>query len=375
MVGRKGSRSGLETNLSLDSSRTLPIEGAAVRKSVPPAHRQFLNFQGLGVFAGLLLLAGSLSTAALAQGPDNGIETESEAWERLDQGDLPIGAEPLRQLIDESELVVLGSAATSVPTRDGSESVTDLRLDLVLKGRETAQHLKVVHLTPRGGDEAAFAPGDLLLAFLHRRGDGAYEPVDATFGMKAPGADALAAYRERIESFLGLPRDAGMNPADLAEWLVATTEEPLTRKAGASELLSCLDALAEMGRARKAPETQVAGDLRSFIASRLAAGRALDTEPIPALVGAFLTGEQKVRLETALESTRTLDRADLTLYEIVKTWDREEALPGSSGSCAMWSPRLRPTPRRISGSRSWTRSPGSSRARTSKGWSRPLKIG
>ncbi len=260
-----------------------------------------------------------------------GIDAQPGAWEALDTGDFGMGAEPLRQLFDESELVVLATAGSTVAAGTDDlgapgEIATSLRLDLVLKGREAARDLRVVYLAPEDVAARPFAPGAQILAFLKTRPDGAYEPADSSFGLKALVGAEPSAYRERIESLVRLPRDPQLHPDDLAEWLVATTEEPLTRKTAASEILSALDALAELGREGGGSVDQAAADMRSIVARRLAAGKGLESEPSPAMVAAFLTEEHRGRLLRALQKSTTLDRADLTLYEIVKTWEAEAAL-------------------------------------------------
>lgn len=249
-------------------------------------------------------------------------------WEALDTSDFGMGAEPLRQLSDESELVVLATAGLTQPagTDDPGEVVSALRLDRVLKGREAAHEIRVVHLPAEDVAARPFAPGATVLAFLKVRADGAYEPIDASFGLKALAGAEVSAYRERIESLVGLPRNPELRPDDLAEWLVATTEEPLTRKGSASEIHSALDALSELATEAGASVEGAAADLRSIVARRLAAGKGLESEPSPAMVAAYLTDEHRDRLLRALEESPTLDRADLTLYEIVKTWDAEAAL-------------------------------------------------
>ena len=267
----------------------------------------------------------------LARGGESlevGIEAQPGVWEPLDTSDFGMGTEPLRQLFEESELVVLATAVSSVaagPDDPGLVS-TDLRLDLVLKGRETAREIRIVHSAPEDVAARAFAPGDQVLAFLNARSDGAYEPGDATFGLKALTGAEASAYRERIESLVRLPRDPQLHPDDLMEWLVATAEEPLTRKAAAGEILSALDALAEVAREGGGSVDKAAGDLRSIVARRLATGKGLESEPSPAMMAAYLTGEQRDRLSRALRKSPNLDRADLTLYEIVKSWDPPAAL-------------------------------------------------
>ena len=62
------------------------------------------------------------------------------------------------------------------------------------------------------------------------------------------------------------------------------------------------------------------------VAHRLAAGTGLENAPSPARVAAFLSDEQRERLGRALQTSPTLDRADLTLYEIVKGWDGPAAI-------------------------------------------------
>jgi hypothetical protein len=323
--------------------QTLPGFEVIVRNTLDgTAHRAISGEDGGFAFddldAGVYDLDANLEGFTVASRPgllmrsgeslEIGIEAQPGVWEPLDTSDFGMGAEPLRQLFEPSELVVLATAGSSVAAGpdDPGLMMTDLRLDLVLKGHEAAREIRIVHSAPEDVGAKPFAPGAQVLAFLKARGDGTYEPVDASFGLKALVGAEPSAYRERIESLVRLPRDPQLHPDDLSEWLVATTEEPLTRKTAANEILSALDALAELARERGTSEEQAASDLRSVVARRLAAGKGLESEPSPAMVGAFLTQEQRGRLLRALRKSQTLDRADLTLYEIVKTWDRPAAL-------------------------------------------------
>ena len=323
--------------------QTVPGFEVILRNSVDgTAHRAISGEEGAftfdGVDAGVYDLEASLEgfTAATRSGlllrsgesVEIGIEAQPGVWEALDSGDFGFGAEPLRQLFDESELVVLATAGPTVPaaTDDPGEVATVLRLDLVLKGREAAPELRVVHLPAEDVAARSIAPGVPILAFLKPRADGAYEPADLSFGLKALTGAEVGAYRERIESLVALPRDPELHPDDLAEWLVATTEEPLTRKCAASEILSALDALAELAREGGGSVDRAAADLRSIVSHRLAEGNGLESEPSPAMVAAYLSAEHRERLLAALRRSSTLDRADLTLYEIVKTWNPPAAL-------------------------------------------------
>lgn len=256
---------------------------------------------------------------------------DPDAWETPGEGDIPFGAEPLRQLVKESELVVLGTAGSSnMPEGALGEVATELRLNLVLKGREPRESVRVFHSEREDVGAARFTPGTLVLAFLNPRGgekaNRTYETADATFGLKELTEAEMPVYRERIESLIALPRDPQLPPDDLAEWLVATAEEPVARKAAAGEILAALDALDAIARQRGLSTEQAAADLRSDAARRTAAGEGLESEPSPATVAAFLSDDQRVRLSRALLKSASLDRADLTLYEIVKTWDAEAAL-------------------------------------------------
>jgi len=323
--------------------QTLPGFEVIVRNTLDgTAHRAISGEDGGFAFddldAGVYDLEATLDGFTVAPRPgllarsgeslEIGVDAQPGDWEPLDSGDFGMGAEPLRQLFEESELVVLATAGTTIAagTDDLGEVATDVRLDLVLKGRESARELRIVHLPAEDVAARPFAPGAQILAFLKARADGTYEPVDSSFGLKALVDAEASAYRERIESLLRLPRDPQLHPDDLAEWLVATTEEPLTRKTAASEILSAIDALAELARERKTSEEQTASDLRSDVARRLAVGKGLESEPSSAMIAAFLTEEQRGRLLRALRKSPSLDRADLTLYEIVKTWDAEVAL-------------------------------------------------
>ncbi|MEP7012726.1 MAG: hypothetical protein ABJC13_20580 [Acidobacteriota bacterium] len=303
-------------------------EPSAHRNCVQPGRQVFDLRRGLSpIAAALLVVCLSLEPATAQPSAAN-----SGTWESLDAGDIPLGSEPLRQLFDESELVVLGIAGTSfMPAGAQGEVATELRLNLVLKGREAQAIIRVFHSEQEDVGADRFAPGALVLAFLNSRADGAkasrtYETDDATFGLKELTEAEMPVYRERIESLAALPRYPQIHPDDLAEWLVATAEEPVTRKAAAGEILAALDSLRETARQRGTPLEQAATDLRSIVARGIAAGQGLESEPSPALVAAFLSDEQRDRLSRVLRKSATLDRADLTLYEIVKSWDRPTAL-------------------------------------------------
>ncbi len=249
-------------------------------------------------------------------------EAQAGVWEVLDPGDTLAEADPLRQMFEESTLVVFGTTGASVPSESNGRrkmTVTSLRLELVLRGHETARQVQIHH-------EASLAPGTRILAFLKPGSAGAYEPIDASYALKALPDEAFTAYRERLESLARLPRDPSLHPDDLAEWLVATAEEPLTRKAAVVEIGEALDALGDFAQRQRTSEDPTAGALRTSFSLRLSTGQDLESEPAPALIAAFFTDRHRERLSQALLASSTLDLSDLTLYEIVRSWDGEEAL-------------------------------------------------
>lgn len=276
------------------------------------------------------------ATAQPAPRAPTAISAAGVGWETLPVGGISVEADPLRWVFEESALVALGTVVSSrkVDAQAFGSVVTELRLNLVLKGRESRRNVRVVH---SGDSEDAggtrLATGSRILAFL-KPGEGAtgapseraYESTDSTFGLKSLPDAERSAYRERIEALARIPRDSAPHPADLMEWLVATAEEPLTRKAAAGEIQEALSSLVELARRRGTSEERAASDLRTIVAQRFATGQRLRTEPSPALLAAFLSAEQRERLSRALLTSPTLDIADLTLYEIVKPWDREASL-------------------------------------------------
>jgi hypothetical protein len=265
-----------------------------------------------------------------------GLQAES-AEEHLSAlgGMIAMPSEPLRRVFEQSELVVLATAGATVvidPTDDYSEVTTELLVTTVLKGR-AGRTVHAVHAElPSGDGEGAgrLAPGTRVLALLNLRDDEAgaepvYESADYYAGIqKMSGAEADA-YEERLDALARLLRHGAADPADIVEWLVATTEEPATREDGAGELLSALGSLGVLARRHDRSVDDTADDLRAIAERFLATGGTFEGEESPALFWAFLTEAHKTRLSTALRDTPHLGDNEVTLLGLVRRWDRDAA--------------------------------------------------
>ena len=253
-------------------------------------------------------------------------------------------AATLRDAFDESDLVV---AAVTGPTvvvahQEGvAEVMTELRVESTLKGRATARRVSYWHWesVDEHGDAAAWreelAPGTEVVAFLEEStrepgssGLAVYEAIDFG-GVKVLSDSARAAYVERIEALARVEvraaRRGESDPAELAEWLVGTVEEPETRGEATAELARSIDALRDLAGSQEGTDV-AAGDLRVLVERFRDGGGRLSEAPQPALVAAFLTRAHRERLTAALVATETLSQTDLELFTIVRGWNEEAAM-------------------------------------------------
>lgn len=262
-----------------------------------------------------------------------GLQARPASPDMATAGVLAMVQAPLRQVFAESDLVVLATAGLSVavePGQDYGEVATELVITTTFKGRAPGRRVRVYH-AESAEDRGRLAPGTKLLAFLEPR-DGetgrkpVYESADYHFGLKVLPAAELEAYGERLTELARLLRHGEPQPDDVAEWLVATAEEPLTREEATGELSSALWDLEQLAKTRDTSTEQAAQDLRAVVDRFVAEGGSFDVEPRPRLLAAFLTDAQKERLSEAFRTAPRLTGAELDLYAIVRRWDGDAAV-------------------------------------------------
>jgi hypothetical protein len=259
-----------------------------------------------------------------------------------------IAAEPLRQLFAESDLVIaarVGPSAVLDRGREPAGVATELQIERVLKGDVRGRKVDYRHAENLAATFAGFAgsepqrglsQGDRVLAFLRAsretgaRGDTpSFESADYVSGVRVLGDAEYAAYVERVDALARLERKAERrgeeDPAELMEWLVATTEDPYTRGEAAFEIRAAVEALAQFAEIEGTTSLVAAADLQSLVDRFRGEGGKLSEEPRPAVLGAALTENQKKRLTRALSATKSLKDADLDLFRIVRTVDEEAA--------------------------------------------------
>jgi len=259
-----------------------------------------------------------------------------ESEETVLVGAMVVAQEPLHRLFEDSELVVLAIAGSSVVVEQGKdfgEVATDFVVSSTFKGRAPGRGVRVYHAKAESVAEEAgrFAPGTKVLAFLRIRDEGTgrravYESADYHFGLKVLPAAELAAYNGRLAALARLRRHGAPHPADLTEWLVATVEEPLTRHEATGELSGALWSLGELAKRRGTSPEHAAGDLRAVVSRFVDQGGSFEDGPAPALLAAFLTDEQKERLSEAFQAAPRLTEAELALFTIIRPWAGDAAL-------------------------------------------------
>jgi hypothetical protein len=216
----------------------------------------------------------------------------------------------LRELFADSDLVFAGrvdSAEVRTIEGDVAEVETVVRVARRFKGAVRDRYVTYRHTLPVEAFDPEslleplpeLTPGSMVMAFLAPAEDEAgrlvYEATSYSGGLRAMAADELAAYSRRLEELAALERmslpQGELDPAGLAEWLVAAAEDPLTRKEDTSrEILSALE---DLGEASEDP-----GEL-----------------------GAMVTEAHKARLAAALLATPTMTFADLELFRLVRELD------------------------------------------------------
>ena len=262
-------------------------------------------------------------------------------------------AEPLRQLFRHSDLIVVAVAGPS-ETFERNEILarvdTELRIEAVVKGPAELRRIDYRHFehpdmppNPEKGEVDAYGelrPGHRVLAFRARSDEETaaprplFEAVDFASVKHLDDAE-LTAYLRRLEALLRLDERARRrgqgDPAEVADWLVATAEDPLTRGEAMEELATALDAVAEMAKdsattADQQSAGRVAASLVELVDRFQGEGGRLENDPRPALIGAFLGDGERERLTAALVATEGLRVADLALFDLVRRWDEAAAV-------------------------------------------------
>jgi hypothetical protein len=296
-----------------------------------------LRGQGMAHEEDVLLRAGETGRV--------GLTVPSDTWQRIVAGApvemamggaLAVTEDPVRRLYGDAGLVVFGVAGKSVVVRREEytwEVRTDLVLSSVVKGDTRERVISVFHdQMPDEPAESEWQPGDRMLAFLDPREAENGRSLEGyvahtAFGLKKLSEAEVAAYGRRLEALARIARKGAARPADALEWLVATAEEPATRREAMQELGPAVGDLEQQAERHKAPVDHYAQGLRDVLADFLGAGGRPEGEADPAVLAAFLTDAQRERLTAALLRTPHATAADLDLYEIVSRWHDDRLLP------------------------------------------------
>lgn len=275
-----------------------------------------------------------------------GLTVPSHVWENIVAGRsaaMVLGGviimpeEPMHRLYEETSLVVLGVAGKSVTVRQQEytrEVRTELVISSVLKGDTRERVISIYHDQMPDEDPAGrLQLGKNMLVFLNPReaengrGSDGYVAADALSGLRElPDAD-LAAYQERIEALARIPESGAARPAELLEWLVATTEDPATRKEAVNELRGAVQQLEYQAEQRKIPVDLHAQSLQDVFADFISAGGTPEREVNPVILASFFTDAHRERLATALLRTSHVEEADLALCDLVSPWHDDRLLP------------------------------------------------
>lgn len=285
----------------------------------------------------VLLSAEGKQTVELTVPSDFWQSLADGATETVMAGGLMVGAEPLRRLYEATGLVVLAVAGKSVTVGQDeytAEVRTDLVISSVLKGDTRERVISVYHdQMPEEGPAGRYQPGDKVLAFLKPReaeagrGSDGYVTTDALGGLRKLSNAELDAYRERILDLARIARSGAAQPAEILEWLVTATEDPVTRQEAIGELSWVTGQVERQAEQRKIPVDLYAQSLRDVYADFLGAGGRPEGEMNPLILGAFFTDAHRQRLTAALLNPPKGAQPDFDLYNLVAPWHEDRLLP------------------------------------------------
>lgn len=256
-------------------------------------------------------------------------------------GAIVAAAEPLRTVYRDSDVVAVVTFGDSAETKEeGGLHQVDTVLDIgsSIKGKVRGRTVTLRHTEYSDGDDggwrAEYAAGKRALVFLKSVADGGdaaiFESADAFgFGIRRLDDAAIEALVRRLEALARLERAADLrgegDPADVAEWLVGTAEDPVTRGEATGELESAMTALSKIAAERETSADLLAVDLQALVDRFRGDGGVLSANPRPELLAAFLTTAQRKRLTAALEATPTARYEDVELFMVVRGWDEKAA--------------------------------------------------
>lgn len=269
-----------------------------------------------------------------------GLTVPDYVWESIVAGEpagmalggvLIVPVEPMHRLYEDTSLVAVGVAGKSVIVRQQDytwEVRTELVISSVLKGETSERVISIYHDQMTDEDPAnRLRPGANVLAFVNPREADGYVAADELSGIRELTDAELAAYEERIEALEQIPESGAARPAELLEWLVATAEDPATRKEAVDELSAAMRQLEYQAGQRNIPVDRYAQSLQTVFADFLGAGGTPEREVKPVILAAFLSDAHRERLTTALLRTSHIEEADLTLYELVSPWHDDRLRP------------------------------------------------
>ncbi len=292
----------------------------------------YLEGHDLDFYAGIVVQPGEQLRADFTARP-----------EVVTSGGISVGESPLRQLFERSELVVSAVLGPSTVVEREDERLTvltELRVGVLFKGTISSDRAVVYRhweYDEEGRDWAAeYEPGTRIVAFLEpdegaAENDGRVilEAAEWGAGMKRLSDAERTAYESRLEALARLGRRAERrgekDPDEIVEWLVSTTEEPLTRGDAVDELAYAAAALADRAAAAQASVEVTAADLQRLVDRFRGSGGMLSAEPRPAFLGAALTVDHRQRLTAALVATEGLSDSSFTLFQLVRRWDADLA--------------------------------------------------
>ena len=315
------------------------------------------RFSFASVTAGIYELEASVGERQVAQQGDIllsageqrqiGLTIPPDVWQSIVAGEdvrtITVGGagaaeEPMHSLYEEAGVVVLAVAGESVTVqqqKDTSVVRTELVISSRFKGDTQERVISVYHEQRPNEDPASrLQPGDNVLAFLNPReteksrdSDG-YVAAHALSGLRELPDAELKAYRQRIEALAEIPERGIARPAELLEWLVATTEDPITRKEAVGELSGAVQLLEQQASERKILVDHHAADVRDVFTDFLSGGGTLPEGGVHLVIlAAFLTDAHRERLTKALLSTTHATAADIDLYDLVSPWQADPLVP------------------------------------------------
>lgn len=250
-------------------------------------------------------------------------------------GIVSVREQPLRTLYDESALIVIATAGSSVKVdseRTNTLMKTALNVVSTLKGKAKTSVVYVYHWVGEEPDDS-FARDKKQLVFLRNsnKGKDGYEVDNIYYGVKKLSDADLTIYTQRINELAKIMQSAKPDDAQIVEWLMHCVEEKATREEGLMELVQNFRQLGYAKEVKKRQEAEEKSEAVEAEAEEAEADSKAEADEVTKAedieeekeylkITSHMTKAQKDRVLAVLYQTEEVTGDDYNLIWLAKYW-------------------------------------------------------